>query len=471
MRNLRKLLVLAEIAAALAAAESANADVVISSAATSNMSCSGGVCAPTAKDAILNVGDLENLLATGAVEVTTTGSGVQAGNIDIDAALTWSGSSTLALDAYQSILVEKPVSIAGRSGLSVTTNDGGSGGEFGVLGKGRVSFANLSSALTINGASYMLEGDIKSLADAIAANPGGDFALANNYDASADGTYGASPIQTVTTGVFEGLGNAISHLSIDASGFVGLFFYADGSIENFRLVDIDYTVSEGSVVGGLASEGLYLSRVRVTGTIRGSGSESNTIGGIANSAGTITDSSADVRIIQNQPGGSGGLTGGAANIYRSFATGSVTANGSGSIVGGLVSINTGTIQDSYATGAVKGGGHSKVGGLVGTNGDGKVTPGTIETSYSTGVVSAKNPGGFVGVAYKVHGQSEIEQSYWDTTTSGTNQGTGRGNKKGITGLTTQQLQSGLPSGFDPKVWAENPKINNGLPYLINNPPE
>ncbi|HEY6578573.1 MAG TPA: hypothetical protein VIY09_04570 [Rhizomicrobium sp.] len=44
------------------------------------------------------------------------------------------------------------------------------------------------------------------------------------------------------------------------------------------------------------------------------------------------------------------------------------------------------------------------------------------------------------------------------------------NDPGITGLTTTQLQSGLPQGFDPTVWAENPKINGGLPYLIANPP-
>jgi hypothetical protein len=47
---------------------------------------------------------------------------------------------------------------------------------------------------------------------------------------------------------------------------------------------------------------------------------------------------------------------------------------------------------------------------------------------------------------------------------------GDGNVAGITGLTTAQFQSGLPTGFDPKIWAENPNINNGLPYLINNPP-
>ena len=45
------------------------------------------------------------------------------------------------------------------------------------------------------------------------------------------------------------------------------------------------------------------------------------------------------------------------------------------------------------------------------------------------------------------------------------------NIDGVTGLTSKQLRSGLPDGFDPSIWAEDKKINNGFPYLINNPPE
>ena len=41
---------------------------------------------------------------------------------------------------------------------------------------------------------------------------------------------------------------------------------------------------------------------------------------------------------------------------------------------------------------------------------------------------------------------------------------------GITGLTTAQLQSGLPAGFSRSIWGQNPDINGGLPYLLNNPP-
>ena len=70
--------------------------------------------------------------------------------------------------------------------------------------------------------------------------------------------------------------------------------------------------------------------------------------------------------------------------------------------------------------------------------------------------------------------SGIGNDYWDLDTSGvSNPHQGAGNvadDPGITGLTDAQLKSGLPAGFDPKIWAINPKINNGYPYLIANPP-
>ena len=91
---------------------------------------------------------------------------------------------------------------------------------------------------------------------------------------------------------------------------------------------------------------------------------------------------------------------------------------------------------------------------------------SIATSYSTGAVKGKNfKGGFDGANI-----GSTANSYWDTDTSGTDQGSGDGNEAGLTGLTTAQFQSGLPAAFDPKIWAEDANINNGFPYLIANPP-
>jgi hypothetical protein len=103
---------------------------------------------------------------------------------------------------------------------------------------------------------------------------------------------------------------------------------------------------------------------------------------------------------------------------------------------------------------------------------------TVAASYSTGTVAGKQAryiGGSIGYDGSNVDGGSVSSDYWDTTTSkikGANQGAGNiPNDPGITGLTTAQLQTGLPSGFDPTIWAESPSINNGLPYLINNPPQ
>ena len=142
-----------------------------------------------------------------------------------------------------------------------------------------------------------------------------------------------------------------------------------------------------------------------------------------------------------------------------------------SALGGLTAGSYGPISQSYAAGVVTNSSGSDIGGLVGGN------ESTIAQSYSTTAlqdIGHKNhdAGGLIGIDYSTAGSDTSD--YWDTTTSHIkNLKKGAGTPKndpGITGLTTEQLQSGLPEGFDPTVWAENPKINNGLPYLIANPP-
>jgi hypothetical protein len=77
----------------------ARANVIVSAGATQNMDCADNVCVPTAEDGVLNATDLETMLANGNVDVATTGSGVQANNIEIDAPMAWSSGSVLTLDA------------------------------------------------------------------------------------------------------------------------------------------------------------------------------------------------------------------------------------------------------------------------------------------------------------------------------------------------------------------------------------
>jgi hypothetical protein len=104
------------------------------------------------------------------------------------------------------------------------------------------------------------------------------------------------------------------------------------------------------------------------------------------------------------------------------------------------------IRASYAAGQVTCGSLS-AGGLVGTL-DGKV-----EQSYATGLVAVG--GGLIGVK---NSGGRIIASYWDTEASGQTESAGG------KGLTTAQLKSGLPAGFDPTIWGIIPGVS--YPYLF-----
>ncbi len=468
--------------AGMLAASPSHADVVISTDASQNMTCSGGVCAPTSNSAVLNVGDLEAMLAAGNVTVVTINSGVQANNIVVTAPFSWTAASSLTLDAYQSITVTGAVKNDGAGGVSLITNDGGSGGALSFFRQGHLSFKNLKDSLSINGTRYKLEKTIKGLARAIVANPNGAFALADNYDAKPDGLYRTIPIPVLFGGQFNGLGHVISKVEIGdtADVYVGFFWvlYAPGTISSLGLKDIvvDTANSTNSATGGLVGEmiGGNVSNSWTSGKVIGT---YDAVGGLVgyDAGGTVSNSWSSAQVINLNEVGTGGLVGlldSGGVISSSFATGSVSNY---SCVGGLAGGPWGaiaTITNSYATGPISGtiNSYDSVGGLIGC-----ANAYSITSSYSTGLVTGApgaTVGGFIGSNSNYRGSTTATNCYWDTTTSGTNVGLGGGDPitGSITGLTTSQLQSGLPAGFDPTIWAENPNINNGLPYLIANPP-
>ncbi len=501
----RRLAVL--IAANTFFAPGAWAAVTISTDVTQNMSCSNGVCSPTATTAVLNAGDLQTLLASGNMAVVTTGQGVQAKDIEVKTAVTWSNGSVLTLDAFKSITINQAVSIAGLAGLGLDTNDGSRNGALSFGAKGNVTFANLASSLTINSAAYMLVGDLKTLASDIASNPNGDFALAGSYDAGGDGTYNSYVVPTEYFGTFTGLGNTISNLSIlgenESRIDDGLFakLGAAGVLENIGLVNanlvatlhvkylsvgplvganlgtIAFAYATGNVSIGHLSQGGGLVGVN-SGTITNSYAKSNVagtrtlIGGLvgANFA-TIANCQAAGSLNAHGTTWVGGLVGqnNGGTIDTSYATGAIKGS-SAPYLGGLVGYNYGPVSSSYASGAVSGGNYARVGGLVGQNYS------TIGTSYSSGAVKGGQTGSIVGglIGSDSAQAGSLTDTYWDTDTSGVtslSQGAGHPpNDPGITGLTTAQFQSGLPQGFDPNIWAEKANIIDGLPYLLANPP-
>jgi hypothetical protein len=227
----------------------ASADITISSKPMQNMSCQAGVCTATAKKAVLDVGDLHNMLAGGDVVVKT---GARAKDIDIDQPLTWASTSRLTLDAQRSVTVNKPVTVAGSGAVTITDNYGASDGDLYFFSKGKVTFFDVASSLVINGQTYTLAADLPSLASKMNISQNGFFALSSDYDAEHD-QFKGSPIP-VFKGHFEGLGHNIRHLKLrggkhDALGMFGET--AAGVIRDLHLTEADIHSEGRPLVGAL----------------------------------------------------------------------------------------------------------------------------------------------------------------------------------------------------------------------------
>jgi hypothetical protein len=449
-------------------------DITISANANKQVRCTHGeTCTPTGLNANLNTKYLEKLLKKHPVDVMTGRNGTQPGDVIVMSALTWGGKNALTFDAYHSIRFGARVTAKGLSGFYLITNDGSTDGTL-VFDGGGVTIENISTKFTIDGKAYALADSVGGLASAVANSPSGLIAFAGDYDASEDGTYQASPVQTTFTGVLQGLGNVISNLSINEvnSGDAGLFVQigTGGLVENLGLANV-YVEGSSDNTGALAGDNSgMIENVFSSGIVFTS---SYDVGGLVgyNSGGTVLDaySSAEVTgsYYDSATGGLIGLENNNGVVSESFATGWVTdQNTQPSVsVGGLIgSCSSGSAMNSYALGSATGGGYGNVGGLVGFGYECQVSD-----SYSTGVPAAgQYVGGLIGY---VNSGNTFTNTYWDTTTSGISCGAGSDcNETGITGLTTTQFQSELPNGFSDVIWAETSNINGGLPYLVSNVP-
>ncbi|HTT97676.1 MAG TPA: GLUG motif-containing protein [Rhizomicrobium sp.] len=485
----------------------ADAQLIVSSGPTKGVTCSSGVCTTTTARAVLNVQDLQNELADFDVRLVP---GTMSKSIAINADVFWSSPQRLTLDSFQGIAIARSIQVTGTGAITLTTNDGGSDGSITYAGKGNIGFLDLSSSLIVDGVAYTLESSIAGLASAIAGNSTGHYALAGNYDASADGSYSASPIPTVFGGTFEGLHHTISGLKIAVSttgGNVGLFSSTSSSaairdLVLYRIV-VDDTGGQGPTVGGLVgqNDGL-ISNVVVSGSVEAqfgtyigglvghavfdsqifnakssAGVFGITAGSLVgnNQGGVIKFSAASGRVTMSPSASSrfgGGLVGNnnGGDIEQSYATG-IVRGPDATVLGGLAGQNAdgGIIKACFATGATKDGMNSDAAGLVGYN------FGQIIESYATGAPKAKRfsrVGGVIGDDF-TFGDGSVTTTYWDMTTSGiTNPGQGAGNPSndpGLTGLTDAQLTSGLPGGFESAIWQQNSSINHGWPYLTQAP--
>ncbi|WP_137935230.1 MBG domain-containing protein [Mesorhizobium comanense] len=396
-----------------------------------------------ANNSVINVATLQAALAGANVIVLTGAGGGQAGDITVAAPISWSSGSTLTLDAYHSIAINAPVTIAGAGGLNLVTNHGGSGGTLSFSGGVQYTGAPGSGqSLAINGQSYTL---LYSMSDLQGINNGlnGRYALARSLDAT--GVAGWVPLGTDGggailnsgngfAGTFSGLGNTIKNLNVDIgnNNNAGLFGYSSGVIGDIGL--IGGSIKGGNYVGGLvgAQYGGSIARAYATGAVTGVYSIGGLVGILVN--GSVTQAYATGQVTGNESvGGLVGGLGGGGGITQAYATGAVTGvNTIGGLVGLLAS---GSVTQAYATGKVTGDGY-EVGGLVGYQYDG-----SIMQAYATGRVTgtiASSVGGLVGS----QSGGTVASSYFDTFSTGQAGASGAGNLAGVAAVTSDPTQAG-----------------------------
>ena len=239
--------------------------------------------------------------------------------------------------------------------------------------------------------------------------------------------------ETPFTGVFNGNGHTISHLTVTLDGASGGLFGGLASpavVRNLGVLDVNITGS-GDCVGGVVGwNHSSVTNCYSTGTVSGT----SNVGGLVGS---------------NYDG----------NVTQCYSAGAVS--GTGGYVGGLVGRNgfagkwywvPGSVSQCYSTGPVSG--RWAVGGLVGENSRGSVT-----ACYSIGAVTGdEGIGGLVGATQ--YGVSD-PNNFWDTQTSG------QAKSAGGTGKTTAEMQTAgtfLEAGWDfVNVWGIGE--NQTYPYL------
>ena len=340
-----------------------------------------------------------------------------AGDINVNDTVTWSANK-LTLNAQGDINVNANLNGSGTASLAFeygqSSSDGGTatynvrapinlptGPNFSTQKGSTGSIIDYTVITALGSQGSTTGSDLQGMN----GNLSGNYALGADVDASSTSTWNAGagfdPIgdsSTRFTGIFDGLGHAITGLTINrpTENYVGLFGYSEGStISNIGL-DGGSVIGK-NFVGGLVGRGVNstISKSYVTGNVTGDG---GFIGGLA---GMFEREINQIGII---------------GITNSYASADVIGGG---YVGGLVGLSTADITNSYATGAVAGqkASSANLGGLA----------------------------GYVDIEVMNLWGTGITDSFWDTETTGQDSSAGGGS-----GLTTSNMQraSSFSSSWD-----------------------
>ncbi len=294
-----------------------------------------------------------------------------------------------------------------------------------------------------------------------------DIDASASYNLNSGG--GISPIgisdSNPFNGTYDGNGHTISNLRVYRyAGISGLFGETKGVIENLGIKNADVILMQitskiGALTGMLVSGGSIIN-CYTTGRIIGSSAATDVGGLVGDNYGTIQNSYSSVNITSSNVGNVGGLVGiSGGSISNCYSTGNIIVSSTdSSYVGGLAGTSTATISNCYSTGnvSISGNANNVGGGFIGLNQEG----GTVDNCFSSGWVnSSGTAGGFIGA----ESGASVNNSYWDSNTSG------RSSSAGGTGETNSNMMTQSTfSGWDfSTTWTITQGTNFSYPYLQN----
>ncbi len=406
-------------------------------------------------------------------------------NIYVNAGISNNAGGSLNLTALNAIQINSPITLTGgtltlsaaNTASSITTADtvgtvnvtnfnlasgqwtqtSASNPSFYVandfqLANGTTFIRNMGTTL-ISGTPYNVIADVYGLQGIATQSMSNNYALSQDVDATVTANWnsgaGFSPIGSYAvpfTGNLDGQNFIVDGLTINrpSLGFAGLFAAVNlgaNSISNIGLTNVNI-YSGGNTTGalGIVAGYLYsgtLSHVFTTGTLTQAAAGGCTVCGVGglvgilnNAAGLIQDSY-NLASVTGADYAAGGLVGYNIGIVnRSYNGGAVSAPyEAGGLAGELD--HTGTITNSYNFGSVTS--NNFAGGLVGAAYN---EANVITNSYASGLVtSLGSAGGLIAINY---GTLTINNSFWDTNTTGQANASQAGALPGATGLTTAQ---------------------------------
>lgn len=379
----------------------------------------------TAKSNTAHADTLSRNLATTDIELASG-----KGDVAVENGLFWFSGNQLTLSSAKGIRLDDSL-FAGGANARVELNAQGDiklnrqlvlsgsnsslglnhGGNFALGQNGGVTLSGNGARFDANGEAYSVIQNATQL-QAIDQDLAGRYVLGNSIDSSARLTSIGG--QQTFSGVFEGLGNTLSGLTVNSNGTDGgLFASSSGSIGNLKLASMTIngatSTTGSSAVGGLVGRNsgkianVSASKLQVN----AKGGQDNMVGGLvgSNAGGSIDTASVTGVVLGNTlTSAAGGLVGlNTGSVIQSSAGVDVrgTMNSHALVgIGGLVGINqSGSITDSSSSGEIGLGGsrdyaYRNLGGLVGINQDG-----TIVGSHASGMVfggAGNNVGGVVG---------------------------------------------------------------------------